>query len=206
MKFNKIQQLGIGIGIVALVTFVTYFVVLKDKRTQIDTLVAKNQTLEGDIRVARAIQQRVMELREEMGQLTAQLERLKDVLPTEVNKPKLMADVKRYANENGLEVIELSQNKPVIDDVIVEHPFTVKALGGYHDFGQFFANLSDYPRIINVKGLALNVPKDVQTVEGSFLVSVFTYKEPTAEELKAQIQAEKDRRSGKGKKPGRGRR
>ena len=108
MKFNKIQQLGIGIGIVALVTFVTYFVVLKDKRTQIDTLVAKNQTLEGDIRVARAIQQRVMELREEMGQLTAQLERLKDVLPTEVNKPKLMADVKRYANENGLEVIELS--------------------------------------------------------------------------------------------------
>ena len=203
MKFNKIQQLGIGIGIVALVTFATYFVILKDKRLQIDALIAKNQALEADIRVARAIRERAMELQQEMEQLMAQLGRLKDVLPSEVNKPKLMADVKRYANENGLEVIELSQNKPVIDDVIVEHPFTVKALGGYHDFGSFFASLSDYPRIINVKGLALNVPKDVQAVEGSFLVSVFTYKAPTDEELKQQIQDEKDRRSGKTKKRGR---
>ena len=199
MKFNKVQQIAIGLGIVVLASLLAYFVILKDKRASITYLQSENKKLEGDIRVAKAIKQQVAEIREEMEQLRSQLDLLKEILPTDVNKPKFMADVKRIANENGVEITKLSSNKEKADDVIVEHPFTYEAVGSYHDFGAFFAQLSDYPRIINVKGLRLErATGSSYTVKGIFLVSVYTYREPTPEELKAQLEEKRKARQGGG--------
>ncbi len=199
MKLNKLQQLAVGVALIAIALLLAHYVLLKDKHQNIINTKANCEKLEKDIRLAKAIQQTATELQEEMNHLTAQLDRLKKILPTSIPKPRFMADIKRYANENGVEITELSQNKPVVDDVIVEHPFTYRARGQYHDFGKFFAHLSDYPRIINIKGLHLSrAGFGDYTVQGSFLVSVFTYKEPTEEELKKQV--EEKRKSKKGKK------
>ena len=201
MKLNKIQQIAIGLGLVLVAAILAQFVFLKDKRANIVSMKAKNEQLEKDIRYAQAIQKSAAELQEEMNHLTAQLDRLKKILPTSVNKPKFMADIKRYANESGVEITGLSQNKDSVDDVIVEHPFTYQARGNYHDFGSFFAHLSDYPRIINVKGLHLaRVSKGAYAVEGSFIVSVFTYREPTEEDLKKQIEDKRKQNQKKKKK------
>ncbi len=204
MKLTKIQQLAVGLGVVVLALLLVQFVFLKGKKRSIASIQTKNEQLAKDIRVARAIEETINELREEMGHLRAQLDRLKAILPTEVNKPRFMADVKRYANENGIEIKQLSQNRPVVDDVIQEHPFTFVAGGGYHDFGMFFAQLSDYPQIVNIKGLQLDRGKDTgYTVTSSFIVSIFTYREPTEEELKAQLAEEKAAKSGAGNRPNR---
>ncbi len=193
MKLNKVQQLAAGLAIIIVAAMITYFFMLKNDRLAIDALRQKNEGLKQDIRVARSIKQAANELEEEIRHLDTQLNRLKKVLPESVNKPKFMADIKRYANENGIEVAAISNNRPVADDVIVQHPFTYRAYGSYHDFGAFFAQLSNYSRIINVTGLDLGRRVDEEdgvgyTVSSSFLVSIFTYKEPTREELAKQIE------------------
>jgi len=189
MKLNKIQQLAAGFALIVIAALITYFFVLKNDHATIDSLKSRNQKLQQDIRVAQTIQKSARDLAEEMDYLERQLNRLKKVLPESVNKPKFMADIKRYANENGLEVLAISNNKPVTDDVIVQHPFTYQSRGSYHDFGGFFAQLSNYSRIINVNGLFLEKLGDpVYPVNASFLVSIFTYEEPSEEEIKKQME------------------
>lgn len=206
MKLTKLNQLIIGLITIALVAFLTQAVFLKGDKRSIENIRKKNTKLRSDINIAKSIKDSAEELQEEMAHLNAQLERLKKILPVTVNEPRFMADIKRYANENGIEIVQISNNRPFRDDVIVEHPFTYKARGTYHDFGAFFAQMSNYPRIINVKGLHLKREKSVQgyTVQGAFIVSVFTYQEPTKEELDEQVEAKKKERKklrkGKGKK------
>ena len=80
--------------------------------------------------------------------------------------------------------------------------------GNYHDIGGFFAKLSNYPNIVNIKGLNVTPNKKnvAYSIDASFIVSVFTYKQPTDEELTAQIEAKriemKDRNKKSRKKGG----
>ena len=198
MKLNKLQQAVAGIIIIILTFVVAQFLIFKKDKQSIIRIDASIQKLEQDINVAKAIAKSAAELQDEMIHLKAQLDRLKKILPVEINKPKFLADVKRYANENGIEIIKLINNHPVTDDVIVEHPFTFETRGNFHDYGFFFGQLTNYQRIINVKGLFLNRRASAAdySANGYFILSVFTYKEPSQEELRQQVDAEKKSRSG----------
>lgn len=198
---NKGVQALVGVIIITVVGAFVHQFLLREDRRQIEKTKSDIVELERKINVAKAIQKSATELEIQMQDLKKQLERLKRILPLEVNKPKFMADIKRIANENGIEIREATNNKFVVDDVIVEHPFTYIAQGNYHDFGSFFAQLSNYPQIVNIKGLNLERRKDPQVpVVGSFIVSVYTYREPSEEELRAQIKEKKAERRSKGKK------
>ena len=204
MKLDKLQQAGIGIALILLVALFTEFIYLKNDKLSIIAVTKKNEELNSKIQVAKNIQKNALQLQEEMTHLQSQLERLKKILPLSINKPLFMKDMKRYANEFGLEIVKLSSNETVRDDVILENPFTYIARGTYHDFGAFFAQISNYPRIVNVKGLSITREKDnpAYTVNSSFILSVFTYKEPSEEEIKAQIADRKAAKTGKGKGKG----
>ncbi len=198
MKLNKLQQLIVGLVIVLFVVIIGELVLFKDQKARITKLAKDITDLEFKIAEANRIKKHAAELEEEMNHLRAQLERLKKILPVEVNKPKFLQDIRRYANEQGLEVVNFSNNKELRDDVIVEHPFTIETRGNYHDLGNFFAKMSNYPRIINIKGLHVLKNKDspAYALDSSFIVSIFTYQEPTAEELRVQLEAKKLERQG----------
>lgn len=193
MKLTKLQQLLVGAVIIAALILVGEFLLFSEKKSTIRRLQGQISELNFQIQEAKRIKRHAKDLETEMNNLMAQLDRLKKILPVEFNKPKFLQDIRRYANENALEVVNFSNNKPVVDDVIVEHPFTFFTLGTYHDLGKFFAKLSNYPRILNIKGL--NIEKNTEhppySLKAKFLVSVFTYNEPTEEQLKAQIEAKK---------------
>lgn len=198
---NKAVQALVGVILVTLVGAIVHLFVLREDRNTIARTNTQIAELERKINVAKAIQKSATELEIQMQDLKKQLERLKRILPIEVNKPKFMADIKRIANENGIEIMEATNNKFVVDDVIVEHPFTYIARGNYHDFGNFFAQLSNYPQIVNIKGLSLERDKDPAVpVVGSFIISVYTYREPSEEDLKRQIQEKKNQLKSRGKK------
>jgi Tfp pilus assembly protein PilO len=143
-----------------------------------------------------------------MSNLRDQLERLKKILPVEINEPLFMADIKRFANENGIEIMQLSRNRQIQDDVIIEIPYTFDTRGHYHDYGRFFARLTNYQRIVNIKALHLiNAPRKESeglegeySVQGSFVISVYLYREPTEKELREKFLAKKNAKNQKNKK------
>ncbi|MDJ0834909.1 MAG: type 4a pilus biogenesis protein PilO [Acidobacteriota bacterium] len=189
MKLTKIQQLLAGFGIIVLALVMAQFVILKGDRQQIKSLGVSNADLNQKINVARAIEQTAAVLQEEMANLKDQLDRLKMVLPMNVDEPRFLSDIKRMANENGIEILALNKNDPRRDDVIVEIPFFFETRGNYHDYGRFFAQLTNYQRIVNIKSILIQEEKDFPgySIDGRFIISVYTYKEPTQAELRAQI-------------------
>lgn len=191
MKLNKLQQAIAGVFIIIIMAAVCNFLILKDKKRQIVSTEASIKKLEQDISRAENIKKSAKELESQMAHLRNQLDRLKKILPTVVNKPKFLADVKRYANENGIEILALSTSRPVIDDVIVEHPFAFTVRGNYHDMGYFFSQLTNYQRIVNIKGLELTKVAGDYSTRSKFVMSVFSYREPTDAEVRERIQAEK---------------
>jgi len=201
VKFNKLTQALISLGVVLLALLVAHLS-LKSTHQNIATNKKRIAELEQDINVAKAIQQSAAVLQDEMVHLKAQLDRLKKILPVDINEPKFLADMKRIANENGIEIVSLSTNRPVKNDVIIEHPYSFETRGNYHDFGRFFSQLTNYQRIINVKALHLfrEEKRPAYSVDGYFLISVFTYKEPTPDELRDQIDAKKGKKGTAAKK------
>lgn len=188
MKLTKLQQVAVGLALILLAVVIAYFAILKTDRNNIEAFKGKNAKLQSDINMARAIEDTANALKEEMANLQAQLDRLKQILPTEINNSKFLSDVKRLANENGIEIGAVSQNADVVDDVIIETPFTFVTYGYYHDFGRFFAQLTNYQNIVNIKGMHFTreLTEDY-SIRAEFLVSVYTYREPTEEELKQQM-------------------
>lgn len=198
MKLDKLQQLAVGIGVIIFAYAFVEFFLLKNDYALITRTEKKIEEHNRNIQKARAIQREATALQEQMKHLQDQLERLKKVLPLEVNKPRFIAEVRRYANENGIEIRKVSTNKVVQDDILYKHPFTYEAMGKYHDFGKFFAELSNYSKILNVSGLSLS-KSDGEAgypVVCSFIVTLFTYREPTPEELKKQLEAKKKEMGG----------
>jgi len=199
MKLTKLQQLLAGIGIIGLVALLTIFLFLKGDRQRIRAAERNIADLEQDINIARQIEQTAAVLQEEMSNLNDQLERLKKILPVEVNEPLFVADIKRFANENGIEIMELSRNNQVQDDVIIEIPYSFETLGHYHDYGRFFARLTNYQRIVNIKALHIVLPgsnknnlvEGEYSVQGSFVISVYLYREPSKEELRKKFSDKK---------------
>lgn len=196
MKLTQQQQAIFGIILVLLVFLLCEFVFFTGKKDQIANVKRQIEDYQQKIHEAELIKKHAAELQEEMNHLEAQLDRLKKILPPDINKPKFYQDIRRYANENQLEVVKLSNNKPLATNVVVEHPFTFHLKGKYHDLGGFFAKVSNYPRILNAKGLFLDRVEESTDISAQFIISVYTYKEPTEEELKAQVEARKLERQG----------
>ena len=193
MSLTKIQQVLFGIIFVVIAGAVAYFLVYSDTMSRTDILKRDINDLDLKIGNAKRIRDNAKEIEEQMLHLKDQLNKLKKILPVNINKPKFFQNIRRMANEQGLEVTSAGANKPVPDQEIIEHPFTFLVRGNYHDLGNFFAKLSNYPNIVNIKGLNIktNSSNAAYSLDASFIVSVFTYQQPTDEELAAQIEAKK---------------
>lgn len=197
MKLTKFHQAIIGVVFIFIAGALTQYVLLKSTNAKITGAKVEIETLNGQIRTAQEIQNVALQLQEEMAHLKDQLERLKKILPSSINHAKFLADIKRYANENGIEILVVTKAKPIVDGVIEEHSFTFKTRGGFHDYGNFFAQLTNYQRIVNVKALAISRPKKDVGVGAEFAISVFTYREPSEEELRAELNAKKGKKGDK---------
>ncbi len=199
MKLTKLHQAIIGVVIIFFAGALTQYVLLKGTNNKISSTKSEIEKLNGQIRTAQEIQDVALQLQEEMAHLKDQLERLKKILPSSINEAKFLSDIKRYANENGIEILVITNAKPVVDGVIEEHSFSFSTRGGYHDYGNFFAQLTNYQRIVNVKALSIARTKKSKTysVGAVFAVSVFTYREPTEEELRAELKEKKGKKGDK---------
>jgi len=198
MSLSKAQQAIFGALFVILAGIIAYYVVYADTIRMTEGLKTEINELDLKIGQAKRIKENAKLIEEEMLHLKDQLNKLKKILPVQINKPKFFQNIRRFANEQGLEVNVASASKELVDQEIVEHPFTFKVRGNFHDLGNFFAKLSNYPRIVNVKGLNIssNTENPAYSLDASFIVSVFTYKQPTDEELAAQIEAKRLERQG----------
>ena len=116
---------------------------LNDRRAQLSGIRA-------DIARGMATARRLPEFRAEVGQLEAQLEQLRAVLPEEQDVADLLRRVQGMATESNLTIRGFTPQAVSKKQLHMEWPIGLKLEGRYHDIGAFLERVSKFPRIINV--------------------------------------------------------
>lgn len=122
----------------------------RDVQENIDAREAQLAKLRTDIDRGLQTARRLPEFRREVGQLEAQLERLRAVLPEEQDVADLLRRVQAMATQSRLTIRGFTPQAVTKRQMHAEWPIGLQLEGTYHDLGMFLERVSKFPRIINV--------------------------------------------------------
>ncbi len=117
------------------------------------------------------------EYREQLAEMRLTFEEVLRQLPDDTEIPDLLVDINDTAEASGLEVNELSIGDPNAQELFIEQPLALEAVGGYHEIGRFVSGMSGLPRIVTLHDYSLE-PTGNDSATGPLLrlrIDVRTY-------------------------------
>lgn len=186
-KFLKLKlgaRIGIVAGAMAAVCglyYVLMYTDLSDQATQLRT----QQTQLRDERVQYEKRKaEYLAYRNELLQLQEQQRELLRALPKKQEIPSFIGSIQEQAELAGLEVLNLSIEPEIAQELYVKIPVKMEIRGGYHAVTKFFKSVSELRRIVNVENLALVPERSPTDPEGTpvklkarFVAATFRYNE-----------------------------
>ena len=152
-------------------------------QASIDAREAQLATIRADIDRGLATARRLPEFRREVGQLEAQLDRLKTILPEERDVADLLRRVQGMATQSNLTIRGFTPRAVATRQLHAEWPIGLQLEGTYNDLGGFLERVSKFPRIINVSGIKIKaneVPGSRATISAECTATTFVLIEPKA--------------------------
>ncbi len=133
---------------------------------EIDTAHGQRAQLEEKLRKANELQQRFLQLREELETRKAAEQEFVRVLPPRAEIATMLAELNRLAELSGLAMqsVEPLQEQPA--DFYFSIPINLAVSGKYHQLAKFFYNVSRLSRAINMENIVITQPR----VEGEDVI------------------------------------
>lgn len=131
----------------------------------------------------------IEELRSQAAQNRSALTVMRRLVPTGNEVPALLEEVSTAARRAGLDVGGVVPEPVILGERFDTYRYTVTIIGGYHQFGEFLANVGSLPRIVapvnfSIMAGSSNVQRgQVRTSEKGSLaatITLQTYVEKTA--------------------------
>ena len=115
----------------------------------------------------------------EFAALHERYEMAAELLPTEKEMPGILRRITLAGQQCGVEFESFRPEAEVIKEHYIEIPIQLHVRGGYHEVGQFLAEVSNMPRIMKISNLqVLANPKvaedESETTEARFTVTAYT--------------------------------
>jgi len=174
-------QVGAFIALSLALAGAFWQLVAKDKMTAIDGRRQQLAALKVEIDRGLAIASRLPEFRKEVGQLEAQLDRLRAVLPEEQDVADLLRGVQAMATQSNLAIRGFTPHTVARKTLHAEWPIGLKLEGTYHDLGAFLERVSKFPRIINVGSIKIKARTEqnaAATIDAECTATTFVLLDP----------------------------
>lgn len=145
------DQVKLMIGIVAVALAVAYYVYPYASREE--QLVADGERVtqleEANQRAAREFAKGSIEsLRAQAAENRSALTVMRRLVPTSNEVPALLEEVSTAARRAGLDVGGVTPEPVLAGEKYDTYRYTVTIIGGYHEFGEFLANVGSLARIV----------------------------------------------------------
>lgn len=148
---NQRDQAKLGIGIIAIMLAVAYYVypytqretALAESLARIDTLVTANTKAQRESRAGNLEQ-----LKSQAAQNRATLTVMRRLVPTGNEVPALLEEVSTAARRAGLDVGGVVPDAVIPGSDFDTYRYKVTMIGGYHQIGEFLANVGSLARIV----------------------------------------------------------
>ena len=186
-------------GVMVAVLGLGYFFYWSGQFEEQDNLAAEETTLRDayKLKMAQAINLDALEAQQQ--QVNRYVERLEKQLPSKADMDALLSDINQAGIGRGLQFELFKPGSVVVKDYYAELPIDIKVTGGYHEIGEFAADMAKMSRIVTLNNLALGTEKE-GTLSLEAVAKTFRYLDQ--EELDAQAKARKAKKKGAAKKEG----
>ena len=125
--------------------------VLTDLQAHVDSLDVNNQRAKAELAKGN-----VEELRAEAAKLQANLEVMRQLVPTSNEVPALLEQVSTAARRVGLDLATVKPQPVIEGDQFDTYRYSLSVIGDYHALGEFLANVGSLTRIVAPVNLALS--------------------------------------------------
>jgi type IV pilus assembly protein PilO len=149
-KLPWYSQVGAFLALALAATAVFWNWYARPAQEQLAVRRAQLATIRADIDRGQATAHRLPEFRRQVGDLEAQLDRLRAVLPEEQDVADLLRRVQAMATQSNLTIRGFTPQAVARRQLHMEWPIGLQLEGGYHDLGAFLERVSKFPRIIHI--------------------------------------------------------
>jgi len=149
----------LGIVVAALVItgalYYFYYMPINDQNQatakKVASMKAENDSL-------RPYESKLKDLDVQIGNLTQQLDQMKQIVPDEKEADNFIRMVNATANASGIEVRSYTTKPTAAKEFFVEAPFELELDGPYYSVLNFFDKMAKLERIVNVSDLQMATP------------------------------------------------
>ncbi|MBL8920919.1 MAG: type 4a pilus biogenesis protein PilO [Myxococcaceae bacterium] len=180
-RVNKLPiaaKAGIVVGLLVAITAATWFLLIQDTETEIESLKAQQVTLDQTYAEKKEIADNLLERRREMDQLEQRLQDALTELPERKDIDELLAAMNDLGKKAGLEITRVTPGTEAPESFYARIPISMSVKGNYHEIAVFLQEISQMKRIVNVNNLKLGSPlprNDKMILSSEFLATTFRF-------------------------------
>lgn len=180
-RVNKLPlaaKAGIVVGLIVLITVGTWFLLIQDTETAIESLKSQQLTLDTTYLEKKEIADNLLDRRREMDQLEQRLQDALTELPERKDIDELLAALNDLGKKAGLEIAKVIPGNETPESFYARIPIMMAVKGNYHEIAIFLQEVSQMKRIVNVTNLKLSTPvvrNEKVILTSDFLATTFRF-------------------------------
>jgi type IV pilus assembly protein PilO len=173
----------LGLVLAAVIIWVANYFAIADLTKQIEGADNQLRDLDTKIEQGRSAERKLPQFREEVKRLTADLTKLRSILPSTRNTEEIIKRIKTLVDAGNFTLRKLTF-PPLApaqgSDPYAEWPISISVDGRYHNLATLFDHLSKFKRIVNVEQISIAaLPTQAErTITADFTAKTFVYVEP----------------------------
>ena len=173
-------QIGAFVVVCAGAVFGFWYFYVSEVQSDIALRQTRLTALRSDIDKGIATARQLPQFEDQVTKLEQRLESLRQVLPEEKDVADILRRIQGLAAKSNLTIQRFQPGKVVQQKLYAEIPYKLQAEGTYHNLGNFFDQVSKFPRIINISEIALRAktpPEPNATITADLVATTFVLQE-----------------------------
>ena len=171
-------QMGVLLLLSGLLIFAADYLLYSEKRAETVKIEDKVQQLKAKNAQGSIIRQNLAATEETLKEKREEIDRLRDLLPDQVEISRVYDNIKDFLREQRLELKRFVHMKASSADFYTAQPIQIEVTGSYDALGQFFSRLGFYSRIVSVTDVEVKQAEDGgqevgRSINGSFVVTAY---------------------------------
>jgi type IV pilus assembly protein PilO len=181
-------QMLLLVVLVFILLFASHALFYSDLRSQTVKLKEQAEQLKVKNQQGSIIRQNLAATEQTLREKHEEIERLRDLLPDQVEISKVFDNIKDYMKAQRLELKRFAPLKPASAEYYTAQPIEVEINGTYDNLGQFFSQLGFYKRIVSVTDVDVKQAEDAgqeigRTINSSFVVTAYYISQENLDKL-----------------------
>ncbi len=141
-------KIGFCVLLVLLIVGLTWWLFVRDKKAQLETLERKEADLRAEFETKQGRAANLEPLKLQLAQMEQQLQQMLRQLPSKTEMPDLIVDISQTALATGIANELFKPGAETPKEFYAEKPIALRMVGTYHQFGAFVSGVASLPRVV----------------------------------------------------------